>query len=135
MPGKIPQHVVLYMPAMFISRDATCGGCEFYNDLLRRCSLFSDDIVVNPTDGCGLYVKGKPHSQPRLDAVSSEVAGFTRGGPFTCQRCKYHRIKLGSNTGECAKVEGIIERGGCCNAWEKERRQDRVMGGSMESNL
>lgn len=96
-----------------------CGKCRDFIVLTGEC-MITTDPKVSPSHGiCTQYIHGAPHAYgvpARL--ISKATVGYEEGMsvPTYCGRCKYY----GGNqyAGLCAKVEGDVEYGGCCNLYE-----------------
>jgi hypothetical protein len=95
-----------------------CGKCRDFIQLTSECVITIDPKVSAARGTCTQYIHGAPHAAGRpLLLISKESVGYIEGRdvPTYCGRCEYY----GGDryVDECAKVEGIVDYGGCCNLY------------------
>lgn len=118
MSDKISKEVALYLPARYVpTTGCTCDRCRDFIRLSSEC-VITIPPNVRPGGVCTLFVTGKPHEYGTpLQLIPQNVVSYTDEGKTYCGRCKYYE-KLGRPVSPCSKVEGLVEFGGCCNAFE-----------------
>lgn len=118
MSEKIRKEVALYLPAEFVPpHGCTCSECRDFLSFSSECKV-TNPSAVKPKGVCTLFLMGKPHlAGTPLRIIPQKVVSYTDEGGTYCGRCRYY-VKPGRPVSECAKVEGMVEFGGCCNAFE-----------------
>jgi hypothetical protein len=119
---KLDKAVVLYFPAAAIgtASGARCGRC--WKFIEGGMCVEVEGEIDSKRGVCGLYVEGPAFQErPKIDVtqISKKVAGYIEKGPSHCGGCEYYGAGTAAQ-GPCAKVEGIIDFEGCCNAWEEK---------------
>jgi len=100
---------------------AICGNCRLYfgdREGNGGCTVVKGTIN-GPRGICGLYVNGTPAKTGKSGTLDPSTVGYELVGPTHCGSCKFF-----DERGSCKIVEGQIEAGGCCNAWQGESKRE-----------
>lgn len=96
-----------------------CGKCRDFIQLTSECTITIDSKVSGARGTCTQYIYGNPQKYgiPRL-LISKSAVGYIEGReiPTYCGRCEYYGGT--KYEGPCARVEGDVEYGGCCNLYQ-----------------
>ena len=120
---KLSKPEAVYLSAKLIGTEQVGAKCSKCRDFIEKTSecLITDDSKVNAEKGiCTQFLRGQPYfSAKPLRIVPKEVVGYLEGEgvPTFCGQCVYY-TEHGRLSGECEKVEGKIDFGGCCNLYE-----------------
>lgn len=120
---KLTKAAAGYLSAKLVGTEEVGTSCQKCRDFIRdtsECLIVDDPKVSGPRGTCTQYLKGIPYYRAKpLRLVPKEVVGYIEGSdvPTFCGRCEYFS-EHGRLKGECAKVEGSIDWGGCCNVYE-----------------
>lgn len=123
---KLRKVEAVYLPPGFVDKAGTsCGTCRDFIRGTSECVITIDPKVSGPRGTCTQYVKGTPHTyaSPR-QLVPKNVVGYIEGPevPTYCGRCEYYGDPHKSFS-PCAKVEGVVQFGGCCNLYQAKEEK------------
>jgi len=122
--AKLDKAAAGYLPASLISRHGSlgtsCGNCRDFIQISSECRIVDPAQVSEDRGTCTQFIRGEPIPYGKaLKLVPKEVVGYIEGDdvPTYCGRCEYFEDQ-GRYKGNCSKVSGIIDFGGCCNIYE-----------------
>lgn len=101
-----------------------CNKCRDFIKSTSECLITIDSKVSGEHGTCTQFIKGQPYDRAKpLKLVPKEVVGYIEGDdvPTYCGRCEYF-TEHGRYKGECEKVEGGIDYGGCCNLYQADSK-------------
>lgn len=120
--AKLDKAVVIYMPSIVNARPKDgfkCGGCIMGVSDTSECTILTPPEIDLEHGICTLYVPGKnitsEDKYPLMEILPRDMAGYSEDGPTYCGICNHFISPNG-----CLKVNGHIDRYGCCNGWERE---------------
>lgn len=121
--SKISKAMAVYLPARLVGTETPgtcCSKCRDFIKSTSECLITIDSKVSGSNGTCTQFIKGQPYDRAKpLKLVPKEVVGYIEGDdvPTYCGRCEYF-IEHGRLKGECEKVEGVVDWGGCCNGYQ-----------------
>lgn len=123
LASKLTKAAAGYLTAKLIGTEQVgtfCGKCRDFIKSTSECLITDDSKVSGPKGTCTQFLRGQPYDRAKaLRLVPKEVVGYIEGEgvPTFCGQCEYY-TEHGRLAGECEKVEGKIDYGGCCNLYE-----------------
>ena len=128
MASKLSKSAAGYLSAKLVGTEqigTKCSKCRDFIEKTSECLILTEPKVSGEHGTCTQFLKGQPYYLAKpLRLVSKEVVGYIEGDdvPTYCGRCEYY-TEHGRLSGECSKVEGAIEYGGCCNVYEADKKE------------
>jgi hypothetical protein len=123
LASKLSKPAAGYLSAKLIGTEQIGTACHKCRDFIKssnECLILTDPAVDAEHGTCTAFLRGEPYTNAKpLRLVSKEVMGYVEGEgvPTFCGQCEYY-TEHGRLSGECEKVEGVIDYGACCNLYE-----------------
>jgi hypothetical protein len=126
--AKISKSAAGYLPAKLVGTEQVgtfCGKCRDFVKSTSECLILTEPRVSATNGTCTQFLRGEPYTNAKpLKLVPKEVVGYIEGDevPTFCGRCEYYG-ESGRLKGSCAIVEGMVDYGGCCNAYSASAKE------------
>lgn len=121
MPEKIQRDAFLYMePKPPKGEFAQCSTCFMWIPESNTCAIHGEELEVQGTDSCGLYVHGESAFEEAAKLVTEEESGLVTH-PVRCENCYYGGkecglyVKLNKALPELFDLDTKISPQACCN--------------------
>jgi hypothetical protein len=121
--NKLSKSAAGYLSAKLIGTEqigTKCAKCRDYIEKTSECLILTEPKVSGEHGTCTQFLRGQPYYAAKpMRIVSKEVVSYQEGEgvPTFCGQCEYY-TEHGRLSGECGKVEGVIDYGACCNLYE-----------------